>query len=386
MQNEIKYLSCYTGIIEDNKLYTVNMYLGILLEYDLKNFSYQVLTRIPLRDRAQLVRVIKMIKIGSVFYFIFENTRIVWMYDMSSKESDMIENGEDVADRYLVNSDAYRWKDCIFLTPERHSETIGVFNWRTNKFDEDIPLGHFSDSSGKVRITKIGIMDRKIWYTFFGAPVLIGIDVESRGEKHWIIDPSKNILAVSLSEGYFWILLSGAELIKWNPEEGIIKKYVLDSLRINEEKPVFRHLYETDTYVYIVPYYAQCIWKIDKSTEEVFSIKYPSELKRVHPNFERCLFFEVLKDGDNLFLLPFAVNVLVQLDMNDGRMTYHECSFNRQEIWKYYCQDILGKNALSEDEIIDLSFFVEKIKILNTWNERTNENQKIGIGIMAEVE
>ena len=83
--DDYKYLDCCAGKIENDKLYVVSVLLGIVLEYDLKNFTYTVLTQINLPDLSQRVRVNSIIKVNHLLYMTLSNSWNVFEYDIKNK-------------------------------------------------------------------------------------------------------------------------------------------------------------------------------------------------------------------------------------------------------------------------------------------------------------
>lgn len=355
----LQYLSCCAGVIDGDRLYTVDEDLGVLVEYDLKDLSYCILAKIG--DNTQPVIVDKLFKINNIIFLILQNTYNIWMYDLITQKLSVI--GADEADlpyERELNDIAYQWKDCFYIMPGRRGHKIKVFNWKTYKFVGEIQLEDNCEKKDRVPIN-IGIREGKIWYTIFNTSNLIEIDIETGEKKIWVIDEKEHILAASFGEKGIWLFLSSNILVKWNPKEMITETYNMQNSAIDMEKLVFRNVFEIGEMVYIVPNFSSCMWVIDKTTRKKRDIEYPVGFKRVPPKLKRDLFVTVLINGGQLILLPYAVNMLIQVDLKSEKIVSWECKFSKRDLWEYYIQKVMMTTGIQENEVFNISDYIERL-------------------------
>lgn len=348
------YFSCYTGLIEGNRLYAVNINVGLLFEYDLEDFSYKILAKIQFPNRNKPVRVWEIVKIENVFYFILEDTYNVWKYNLDTDKLTIIKNEayNSSESTLFINNAAFRKNDMIYLMPYYDKETISIFDCKREKFKGEIQFTNSKNADKE--LLYLGIRKESVWIAIFNSSYLVEVNLQSGKEKFYIIEEKHNILGASLCGNDFLLLLTETGLVKWNPEDQIISKYALSISNIEEQKIVFHNAFETDTSMIIVPDYEPCIWIIDKATGNKNDIIYPDGFKKIHPNPERCLFMKVINNSEELILLPFSANMFIRLDLKQNKMYSAGCALCWEDIREIH-------TVIRENEVFTFVDYVRKL-------------------------
>ena len=115
-ESTFKNISCYTGIVEKDMLYTFNNITGQLMGYELKNFAYGILAAFDTIQENR-IRIIKIIKSGNILYLVPQNRKCIYVYNLKNRERKLFGNAEMVLEERQNICEAFMHGFRIVLFP-----------------------------------------------------------------------------------------------------------------------------------------------------------------------------------------------------------------------------------------------------------------------------
>lgn len=130
-------------------------------------------------------------------------------------------------------------------------------------------------------------------------------------------------------EDAFWLIsMEEKEVYLWQPEEGIKKIYQIETKMYGSRVPFYRVVDVSKTYALVLPCHSNRLFRINKLTDEITGIKYPTDFarKKIYSLF--CG-FDTMEDA--VFLYPRSGNGLLVIDVKEGEATYKPFVFRETD-------------------------------------------------------
>lgn len=341
LKNRMEFLTCYTGVIQDNKLYTVHEGLGLLMEYDLLSFSYKVLTILKVGEKEQRVRVKGMVISNQVIYIILGNSWNIFEYHMESGQ--ILINGDDKKynDGALLIENCFLYRNEIWLLPCYANEYIRIFDLKTKQYSMRKPiideLKYYGANVYKKSFLDYAFTNEGIIYAIiYKSEYIVSIDINTGQYFLYCIGGRKKLSSINYDGKNYWLSFFDSTIIeKWSPKNGIIEEYVIDEIDIDDTGQQIRFIYELQGKLYIIPTFVPYIFILNKKNKKISKMNYPKNFKRIHNNSERYQFFRDILYKDKIIVLPFAVNEMLLIDKKNNKVNFIESILSREDIEKY---------------------------------------------------
>lgn len=362
--NDYEYLDCYAGSIEEGKLYVVSVLFGIVLEYDLKDFSYKVLAKIDLQDSLQLVRVNSIEKINHFLYMTLWNSWNVFEYDIESKRMEVYGNNLEYIDGEELVVKSYMYQDRIWLFPYDLRQKIKIFHVMTKEFTVSISVEAilkqkgYEIKNGSLICIEIFQEKNKCFLAVYDSPYILEVDLETEKCNIYEVKHNAKIEMMTCANGQYWLSYRDSKIIeRWSPADGILETYEPQKICIQDEWK-YRHMIAYKEKVIIVPSQDKSIWMIDKRTRQETVLEYSEDILRVH-NKERWMFYGFVEYNDKIILLPFSMTHFIVIDPENQRMESYSGKFDADIINEYYIKPRLPASILLENDIFELSKYLD---------------------------
>lgn len=388
-RDRMEYLLCYTGVIWEEKLYVVHEGLGLLMEYDLRDFSYQVLTQIKLGEVRQHVRIKGMCLIEKVIYMVLENSWNVMEYHLDTGKLRV--NGEDTdhKDGEELIEKIFRRRDELWLCPSHASQEILIFNFRTKQY-------RAADAIETVINKCAGAVDANCYADYatagdgilyaiaYHSDCIVSIDMRSLEYLGYPIKRGKELSGITYDGKNYWLLFFDNHIARWNPKQGITEEYVIDGVTADNGEQPFRFVYEGEDEICIIPNYMPEMILLQKKTKEITRIQYSEEFVRIGSK-ARYQFYGNLIDDKKIFLFPYAVNRLVLLDRDLHTVKCIECILRKKDIEQYIIKEEAKTGKISEKHCFGIRDFVEYIERPDAKAEKEESRNSVGSRIYLRV-
>lgn len=379
--NDYEYLDCYAGDIEDDKLYVVSVLFGIVLEYDLKNFSYKVLTQINLPDSSQLVRVNSIVKIKNLFYMTLWNSWNVFKFDIESKQLEVYGNDFEYIDGEELVVKSCMYQDKIWLFPYDIRQKIRIFHIKTKEFTVSISVEEILGKKGygikKENFICLDIFHEKnkCFLAVYNSPYILEVNLETENCNVYTVKHNAKIEMIFYADGQYWFSYIDSKIIeKWSPAGGILEVYEPQKM-YTQDKWKYRYVFEYGEKIVVIPTQDKGIYIIDKQTRQETVLKYSEDNQKVH-NEERWMFYGFAKYNDKIILLPFSMTHFNVIDLENERLESYSGKFGADIINEYYIKTRFSQSILVENNIFG---FPEYLNFLSEYDSIMNEKvSKVG--------
>lgn len=363
-----EYLSCCSGFVEDDRLYVVDRFFGTLMEYNIENYSYNVIAQLDFLDIRLQYRARKIIKLEDTFYFFFENSRNIYTWEINSKSSGQYGNETESDKREVVVSDAFLIKETIWIIPGWSDQPLRCFCVDTEEMQEYVSIEQQLEKFGIVlehrQVIDVAIdAENVIWYVLNGKPYIISHDVELNEWEVHVLGEEEHLSGIYCDEKDLWICFTDkSDFISWNPRNGVLDTYTIQVDRLNmEENDPYHFICSYKDNIYVIPYFDNDIFIINKQTKEVsptnFLLNYNHTEVRPRPPVP--LFFGFVRREKMLIVLPYSIDKIVVIDMESGSLRYIE---GRKSLIEYsdYLKAVYQKNIDESDVLLEghLGFYL----------------------------
>ncbi len=362
-KNRLEYITCYTGTIENDKLYLVHEGLGLLIQYDLYDYSYKILTKIELEKEKQPVRVRGIAILKNVIYMTFECNWNVLEYHMDTGEISLNEN-MCVEDAYAVER-TFIHKNDIWMFPCYLNEAIRVFDIKNKTYDLKKSIGEYLKENGyyieKTCFGDYASSGNGIVYAIsYESHYIISINMQLNTYEVFDIGEEKKIARIVYDGKGYWLSFSNNGMIaRWNPMHGIEKQYMVNDIEVDERGLPIHYVYESKYSLVIIPSYMQKIIVMNKVSKKFTYIEYPYDYKRINANTRRYQFYEEFLYKNYIIALPFSVNKLLKFNIDSGDTEFIEIKLNKTDIENYMLQQELKDRVITEMYGYGVKEFIE---------------------------
>lgn len=369
-------------------MYIVNVLYGVLLEYDLCDFSYTVLERLE-QDEFQPLRIVSLMKLQSKFYFNLVDSWEVFEFDLNTKQ--IIAYGESLEEKkgQIIVKRSFYYNNEIWIIPYSIDDKIRIFNSNSKKIREIESIKNIAEKKGYTLNTEhclSNILQKEniLWTAIYRTAYIIALDMETKQLQIFSIGEDKKIESINYCEDEFWLSFYNTNLVaSWKINYGIEEEYFAKPIQaINGE--ALRFVYVTEKKIYGIPVRDNKICVIDKETGDSLSFEYPSDFRRTY-NEQRCMFYDFVVHEDKLILLPYSVNYFIVLDLISVKAEFYECRFERSDVMAYYIENRLIRDGLVESSSFHLLDFINYFQNREEFYFEVAPYEKVGRKIMENI-
>jgi hypothetical protein len=352
----------------------VNGAFGVLLEYDLHDYSYRVLTQIPSigGNPHRGIRAIGLIKVEDSIFITLMCSWNIWEYDIGEDRLAMY--GDDIGYKAsdVVIGASFLCGNEIWAIPYSLSDPLIIFNIKTKTFSRHTFLADYlrsqPTSAGrqllihyKSETNILAETNSQAWITLDNSPYIVSVDFTKKEAKAYIVDKNETVHNVTTQGDSVWAALNNSKsFVRWLPDTGIAEKYTIDDLTLTNKQGLNFVVAYKDK-IYAVPLRDNNIYVVDINAKRSYPLEYSDGFSRIF-NHKRTYFFGYLAYGDKLLLFPNSVNKLIEIDMANSRIREIECRFRKEDVFRHYIEPCLSFGAVWEKSYFDVADFAETIK------------------------
>lgn len=334
-------MTCYTGVIEGNKLYTVHEGLGLLMEYDLQKFSYKILCSIFSSMPQDFVRVKGLFIDSGIIYIILLGSWKVIEYYIDSKCIKINGSSSDYLNKQFLVEKITCYEKKIWLLPCYIGDTIKIFDFEKKTYIEKKAIGQYLIEEGKninldifaeYETTKEGI----VYAIVYESAYVVSINMVTEEYRLYDIGKDKKLSSINFDGKNYWLSYFDSNAIeKWSPLYGVLETYDIPQIKVDNRRQPIRMVYERKNKIYIIPTFMPDIIVLDKEKEEMPYICLKGKQKRIYKNGDRFQFLSSLMYKNMVILLPHAVNEFVLIDLETGLIKNIESRLTKFDIRRY---------------------------------------------------
>lgn len=371
-----RYISCYSTALENNELYLFNNACGLLMKYNLEDFSYKVETQIKYNSAC----VKKLIKVGQNIFLVFHNKKSIVKYNLDKQITEIYGREDTYLEKHQKIWDAFIFDSNIWSFPTYVSSKISFFNIRTKKQDEYMSIRDLFELKGinlesEDYVSNLHQRGKEIWAAVCGTPYVFLFDLAD--EEIQIFDTKcGDITSFHYIDKEFWIYTAKERcVINWRPEFGQREKYNIDIRTIIREDESYLFIYSTYNKIFLIPYLDYSIIVIEKKLGTCSLLKLAEHCFRVNDNLSLSLFGTYLIQKDKLILLPNVVNQIVICSLIDNSLEFREGKLHQQDYERYYLLEQLDVGNYIEADEYTLEQFIRILKLY--YKEKKSSSREI---------
>lgn len=340
------HISCLDAFRDGETLWLSNYDYNAFIKWNMDSGCAEIVDFFPQisRERGRLHR--RVFRVGEKLYFIpFRGNRIhIWNLTQEMWEEVRISE-EDI-----IIADAYMSENCFWIFPSYRQNPIMLFHIDTRQIEMLTDLTReIGDYVGKyitwmfLDITCVCQRENFFYLAEYRRTQIFCIDsMEKKLVRVWnneesVHDPKagndeKRIKQQGINlcgEDAFWLTsMEEKEVYLWKPEEGIKKIYRFQTKMYGNRVPFFRVVDVNETYALVLPCHSNRLFRINKTTDEITGIRYPSEFARRNIYSLYCGYD---KKGNEVFLYPKGGNGLLIIDVEKEKAYFKAYNFNETD-------------------------------------------------------
>lgn len=360
----MKQISTLTGLIENGRIYLIDIDLWLFLECDVETDTYRIFADIKPRDHEGHCWINKIIRMENGYYCILRNSKRVIFVDNSGNVTFFGDDNPFYPNNRFINSDAHIVGNMLVMLPGTADGCITLFDLEKKDYVRDYYLSQLIELKQEHRNQRIvrytWVDNDRLLFCINGTDLVYTLDLSKLIIETINVNPD---IYYSVRPGYgdFNYLLS-----KNSPKISVID----NSMHTIEEHDLsdavdsgtgYRFCNEIEDRLYAIPASVDRIDTISGNT--VSSILFPEEyqtLESLRNSKERAS--GVLTDGSKLFVLPFSSNGILEFDADSNEMTLHSIRISDDDFVRIRFH---RTNILEETHGINLSSYMEYIRTGN---------------------
>jgi len=357
------YCNFIAGLRDEDKLYTIERNLGLLMVYNLNTFSYKILVELPWNIIDESIWDINpLVKVEDVIYITFAKHDFLVSYDLKSGE--LRKYGVDYKEKKGVERCIF-YNNKLWMIPKCSSKEIQVFDILSETFE---PVNFLKEQllqkcyiTEDKRISVITNDEEVVYMTLMHESYIIMMNLFEKEIYVHNINCEDKISCISYDGKHFWIsFIDNCKIAKWDIEKGIQEIIEVNDFTLDEWQNPIMSVYERNNIMCIVPIRDKKVCSYNKKDGKV-SLLYAKQFKR-----DRCYkmmpSYKMIIVKDNLVIMfPSNANKILIVNLDNGEL---------REIKSFIENDILIKNSsgsellkkeIKERDWFDLTEFLGQI-------------------------
>lgn len=343
-------LTCYTGVIDGDTLYTFNNTLSLIMKYHLRDFSYEVIGQIPGHTSGRN-SVIRMLLIeGGLYLIMFRWQRIV-RFD--------IDNGNItecfLRDTILTPNEliwaAFIYKSQIWEFSVTTGCKIYAFDCKTGKSQTYCSIEELFERKSLIIgsdhfFSNMFQINNQIWAAVCGTSYVFCYDLDDIDIKVFDIECGK-INSLDYDGKDFWITVSETtQIINWRPDCGQVDCFNVAEINFRDYTSCY--VCGTNDKVLIIPNADKDFCFINRKTKQYEFVPFVGTYQKLGFNTYAFPFGGYLRTIDTLILLPRNIDKIVVVDLKNGTVSYKTGELSKGDYESLYVKKKLQAGGLEE--------------------------------------
>ena len=324
---------CQNGVIDGDSIWLSHMYYNALYKINLKNMYIEEMLRIPCEGKNEEALFGKLFCIGNSLLLVpSQAENFVWYDRQNGIFSNIPYESVTKGNLFSVVA-AQNYLYLFAYCADNPSVRINILNKDIEYF--------YLDYSSLRKNTNVsydylwakggGYVEQKCWLAMRQFNGIVSISQNGKMEFYTIDASQKGFKELVFDGENFWLIpILGSEIICWNNEKGILKKFDLDDGDA-EEKALYEGIICTDDNIWIIPSSVLYIGKISRLTGTIQKIPIPIENSILE---ERDILFSGYQLWNNfIYLFPYSYSKIIKIDIKSLEIYYEKIDMEINQ-WK----------------------------------------------------
>lgn len=386
--NEKKYyLQCFAGVADKDMIYIYDNPLGLIMKYNLKDFSYEIIGQVQ-DDALYKVSVIDMLKNEEYLYLIMFRRPGIIRFNLIDRS----------IEKYLFNDSFFApnelmWKSFIYeskiwVFSVCAGRKILIFDYYTGEFRKGCSITNlFKKKNIKIEsenyLSHIFQINNKIWGAVCGTTYIFSINMSEMDISIFPIN-CEGINSFDYDENGFWITVSNSsQIMKWDPDYGIIDSYYVNEINFDDYPNCY--VGGSRDRILVVPNSDKDFCIIDRETKLYSFLPLVGRYQRLSLNRGAELFVACLRICNTLILLPYDIDKIVIVNLEDKSVEYKESLLSKADYEKVYIINKLKSDRVEEDLAYRLDDYIKYVNNEACYLNNGTHKKKIGKKILEEM-
>ena len=229
------------------------------------------------------------------------------------------------------------------------------------------------------------IQNEILWFVIYNTPYLVSYDTSC--DKWNIYSFGKDELSNICYDGKdIWIyFIYKNTFINWKPENGVIDTYQISDPNLNMGiGDPFDFIYRFGDHIFTIPTYDNPIYMIDQKTKEAHLLVSFDKNCHIYTRKYLPLFYAYVVERNNLILLPYAVNVIVKIDMDTCHVQLIDTKKKKADR-EHYLGICLKSGYVVESNNFSLEGYLDYLKFDDIDHEKQKERHSCGEAIFHDM-
>lgn len=333
--NEENYLSCKAGCIDGDKLYVIPRFFPTLLEYNLTDLSYRVVSWHVMPSRYRRYLVTGLFKKGNKIYISHERCRNIIEYDLLTDTYQEYGNYVD-NEGEIQNWDLGVCGDKLYaFTPFVDDEIIcfDMQNRQMTSFPYSYQNSLIHNEGEEKEYVHYHVAEGRIYSYPDGGKCLYSMAVGEHIVEAFTLQTGTEIEDVHYADGVFWIISkAGKSVSTWMPKQGILGEYT--ALSIPKMKDQYFRIYNVIGHEQRVLFTAPSggmLSILDMGTGKEAGIDISPYCGKT-TDYDAVYFGNSVVVGSRVLLLPFAVDCFLWMDLTNGEVEPVSCRLRDEDV------------------------------------------------------
>ncbi len=329
------FLSCSAGVIDKGKLFVIDSIYKMLLEYNLVDFSYKVLSYNIIPSEYSNHKVVDIYKKQNKLYIILDGSMgNVVEYDLFSDKCKQYIYAYSAIPAFPVDIwHSFFCIDKIYIFPLLIKNGFSVFNTNNNTFERKVELGSdIGSSEEKDLLGRLFFKDDSIYVFPMTRGSIYNMDLKANEIKLYQL-PTIRIENIGYYNGSFYISSFADNIIsEWDSKYGVTGHYNCEGIsRIPNLTVRIFAIYVDKNAILCLPRVGNCLSYINKISREEKLLDLSKYCKRVRID-HNIYFRRGIIVGDRILLLPNEVGNFLWVDMTTGEIESIQSELRTEDI------------------------------------------------------
>lgn len=371
-------LVCYTGVIDGDVLYTFNNMLSLIMKYDLRDFTYEVIGQLQ-GHMIYRNSVIRMLLYEENIYLIMFRWQHIVRFNIANRNITEYSLRDDVLKPNELIWGAFMYKFWIWEFSVCSGCKIYAFSCQTgeNKIycsikelfeKKNVTIGSDDFFSNMFQISN------QIWAAVCGTPYLFCFNFDEIDITIFKIK-CKSINSLDYDGKNFWITISDStRIINWSPDYGNIDCFNVDEINFRDYTSCY--VCGTDDRIFIIPNADKDFCSINRKTKQYEFLPVVGNYQELSLNKDVLPFGGYLRTIDSLILLPRNIDKIVVIDLKNGIVSCKDGQLLKIDYENLYVKQGLQTGGIEENRnytLIDYISYLSKY-ILDLRRKKIGKN------------
>ncbi|MEZ3508124.1 MAG: hypothetical protein K1W10_14450 [Lachnospiraceae bacterium] len=384
-------LVCFTGIIDQESLYTFNNRLSLIMKYDLKDFSYEIVGELQ-NYMISHDPVIRMIMFEENLYLVLFRRRGIVRFNITKKNpTECFFSKKILAPNELIWG-AFMYKSHIWEFSVSAGCKIYSFNCVTGEHQEYCSVKELFKKKNLLieaddYFSNMFQIHNEVWSAVCGTPYVFCLNLDEMGLTVFHIG-CEEINSFDYDGRDFWITVPGdSAIINWSPEDGILNCFNVSEINFRDYPSCY--ISGTDDRVFVIPNSDKDFCCINKKTREYKFLSFVGSYQKLSPdkNVYPVVypFGGYIRTSDILILLPRNIDKIIVIDLQYETITYVDSALKKEDYERMYVKNKLYTGGLEETRDYKLTDYTEHLNkdIFNL--DRKEKDKNIGRKIFTKM-